>query len=87
MATPRPLPQHSASVSLSDAEQDEINNRVLSGDAEESCFAGEVGVVRLGTYVLLELDGRQHVEMHPDEQAAHDRYEELRREYAAPRAS
>ncbi len=81
MTPERELPDHPATVSLSQAEQDEINNRILSGDAEESAFAGEVGVVRLGTYVLLELDGDQHIEMHADEAAAHDRYEELGRAY------
>lgn len=84
--TPEPEPpDHPATVSLSQAEQDEINNRILSGDAEESEFAGEAGVVRLGTYVLLELDANQHIEMHGDEAMAHDRYEELRKAYLAGR--
>lgn len=81
MSSEPPLPDHPATVSLSDTEQDEINNRILSGYADDSAFAGEVGVVRLGTYVLLELENRQHVEMHGDEQAASDRYAELKARY------
>jgi hypothetical protein len=81
MTSEEPLPDHPATVSLSEAEQDELNNRILSGHADDSSFVGDVGIVRLGTYVLLELEGRQHVEMHADEQAARERYAELRAGY------
>lgn len=67
-----------AAVSLTQAEQDELNNRVLSGDADQENSAPNAELARLGSYVLLEVDEDQHVEKHADEQIAQQRYDELK---------
>lgn len=79
-----PSPDDDATVPLTEAEQDELNNRVVSGDAAQEDSAGNVELARLGSYVLLEVDEDQHVEKHADDKAAEARYEELRAAHIEP---
>lgn len=77
-------PDDDVVVPLTEAEQDELNNRVVSGDAAEEDSAEGVELARLGSYVLLEVDEDQRIEKHADEKAAGERYEELRAEHIEP---
>ncbi|MDP9377380.1 MAG: hypothetical protein M3P40_07430 [Actinomycetota bacterium] len=70
-----------SAVPLTQAEQDEINNRVLSGDAAQEDSAENVELARLGSYVVLEVDDDQHIEKHVDERSAEERYEELKADH------
>ena len=70
-----------AAVSLTEAEQDELNNRVVSGEATREDSAAGVELAQLGSYVLLEVDEKQHIEKHPDEKVAEERYEELKADH------
>ena len=81
MSPESPPPEDDATLSLSETEQDELNNRVLSGDADQEDSTDAVELARLGSYVLLEVEEEQHVEKHADEQAAERRYEQLRDEH------
>lgn len=82
MTSSAPVPEDAdAAVSLTEAEQDELNNRVVSGDAAQEASADGVELARLGSYVVLEVDDDQHIEKHPDEKTAEQRYEELRTEH------
>lgn len=81
-----PDPDPDAVVSLTQAEQDEINNRVLSGDAARESSGDDVELARLGSYVLLEVDERQHIEKHPDEESADRRYDQLEADHIEPDA-
>lgn len=74
-------PEDDRVVPLSQAEQDELNNRVLSGDAEQEASTEDVELARLGSYVLLEVDEDQRIEKHVDEKAAEDRFDELRSDH------
>ena len=74
-------------VPLTDAEQDELNTRVVSGDAAQEDSAEGVELARLGSYVLLEVDEDQRIEKHADEKAAGARYDELRAEHIEPDGS
>jgi hypothetical protein len=78
MTATGPVPDDDAAVSLSQAEQDELNNRIVSGDADREDSAGNVELAQLGSYVLVEVDEDQQVEKHADEKAAGKRYEELK---------
>ncbi len=73
-----------AAVSLTQAEQDELNNRVLSGEAAQESSTDDVELARLGSYVLLEVDDDQHIEKHADEKAAEQRYDELKARHVEP---
>lgn len=66
---------------LTQAEQDEINNRVLSGDADQEDSAEGVELARLGSYVILEVEEDQHIEKHGDDRAAEQRYDALKAEH------
>lgn len=70
-----------AAVPLTPAEQEELNNRVVSGDATQTDSAEGVELAQLGSYVLLEVDDDQHFEKHADEKAAEQRYDELKAEH------
>ena len=70
-----------AAVSLTEAEQEELNNRVVSGDATQEASAEGVELAQLGSYVLLEVDADQHIEKHADEKGAEQRYEELKADH------
>ena len=78
MTASGPLPDDDAAVSLTPAEQDELNNRIVSGDADREDSAEGVELAQLGSYVLVEVDDDQQVEKLADEKAAGERYEELR---------
>ena len=71
-------------VSLTEAEREELNNRVVSGDATQEASSEEVELAQLGSYVLLEVDESQHIEKHADEKSAERRYDELRAAHVAP---
>ena len=79
--TSSPAPNDDAAVSLSEAEQEELNNRVVSGDATREDSAEGVELAQLGSYVLLEVDEDQQIEKHSDEKSAEQRYDELRAEH------
>lgn len=81
MSPDAPSPDDDATVPLTGAEQDELNNRVVSGDAAQEASAEGVELARLGSYVLLEVDEDQRIEKHADERAAGERYDELRAEH------
>ena len=80
MTTPLPGDDEAA-VSLTQAEQEELNNRVVSGDAAQEASTDGVELARLGSYVLLEVDEDQHIEKHADEKSAEQRYDELKAEH------
>lgn len=85
MTSSAPIPDDDdAAVSLTDAEQDELNNRVVSGDATRQDSADGVELAQLGSYVLLEVDDDQRVEKHADEKSAEHRYAELRADHIEP---
>lgn len=79
--TDTPAPADPAPVSLTETEQDELNNRVVSGDADEAISTEQAELARLGSYVLVEVDEDQHVEKLTDEQAAQQRFEALKQEH------
>lgn len=79
--TPLPDDNDEAAVSLTEAEQEELNNRVVSGDASQEASAEGVELAQLGSYVLLEVDDDQHIEKHSDEKAAEQRYDELKADH------
>ncbi len=81
MTSRTPSPDDEAAVSLTDAEQEELNNRVVSGDATREDSAEGVELAQLGSYVLLEVDESQHIEKHADEKSAEQRYEQLKDEH------
>lgn len=83
MTTSAPLPDDDAAVSLTQAEQEELNNRVVSGEAIREDSAEGVELAQLGSYVLLEVDDEQHIEKHADEKSAEQRYDELRADHIA----
>lgn len=87
MTASAPPPDDEAAVSLTQAEQDELNNRVLSGEAAQEDSAESVELARLGSYVLLEVDDDQHIEKHADDKAAEQRYEELKANHIEPDSS
>lgn len=87
MSPDAPSPDDDATVPLTEAEQDELNNRVVSGDAAREDSADGVELARLGSYVLLEVDEDQRIEKHADEKAAEERYDELRAEHIEPDGS
>lgn len=78
MTSSTPLPDDDATVSLTEAEQEELNNRVVSGDATREDSAEGVELAQLGSYVLLEVDENQHIEKLADEKSAEERYDELK---------
>ena len=80
-STPAPDDGADAAVSLSDAEQEELNNRVVSGDATQQDSAEGVELAQLGSYVLLEVDDEQHIEKHADEKSAEERYDKLKADH------
>lgn len=82
--TDTPDPADPAPVSLTETEQDELNNRVVSGDADEAISTERAELARLGSYVLVEVDEDQHVEKLTDEQAAQARFEALKQEHTDP---
>ena len=53
MTSGGPSRDDDAVVSLSEAEQDELNNRVVSGDAAQEDSAENIELARLASYVLL----------------------------------
>ena len=81
MTSSTPSPDDDAVVSLTQAEQDELNNRVISGDATQADSGDGVELAQLGSYVLLEVDDDQHIEKHADEKGAERRYDELKADH------
>ncbi len=81
MTSSTPDPDDDAVVSLTQAEQEELNNRVVSGDATQEDSAHGVELAQLGSYVLLEVDDDQHIEKHADDKSAEQRYDELKAEH------
>ena len=81
MTSGTPLPDDDHTVSLTEAEQEELNNRVVSGDATREDSAEGVELAQLGSYVLLEVDENQHIEKLVDEKSAEERYDELKADH------
>ncbi len=81
MTSSTPDPDDDAVVSLTQAEQEELNNRVVSGDATQEDSADGVELAQLGSYVLLEVDDDQHIEKLADDRSAEQRYGELKAEH------
>lgn len=81
MTSNAPVPDDDPVVSLTEAEQEELNNRVVSGDATQESSAEGVELAQLGSYILLEVDDDQHIEKHADEKSAEQRYDELKADH------
>ncbi len=81
MTSSAPLPDDDAAVPLTQAEQEELNNRIVSGDATQEASSEGVELAQLGSYVLLEVDENQHIEKHADERGAEQRYDELKADH------
>ncbi len=81
MTSSAPYPDDDAGVSLTEAEQEELNNRVVSGDATQEDSADGVELAQLGSYVLLEVDDDQHIEKLADDRSAEQRYDELKADH------
>lgn len=78
MTSSAPLPDDDAAVTLTQSEQDELNNRVVSGEATREDSSDGVELAQLGSYVLLEVDDEQHIEKHADEKSAEERFDQLK---------
>ena len=81
MTSSAPLPDDDAAVPLSEAEQEELNNRIVSGDATQEDSSEGVELAQLGSYVVLEVDENQHIEKLADEKSAEQRYDELKADH------
>lgn len=81
MTSSAPLPDDDAAVPLTQTEQDELNNRAVSGEATREDSTEGVELAQLGSYVLLEVDDEQHIEKHADEKSAEERYDELKADH------
>jgi hypothetical protein len=81
MTSSAPMSDDEATVPLTEAEQEELNNRVVSGEATRESSTEGVELAQLGSYVLLEVDDEQHIEKHADENRAAERYDELKADH------